>query len=166
MLNMKEIKKYKETIATFLIGAPASGKSTWVEKNQKSEIIISRDNLVDRYRKGTDMSYSDTFKDTSFQTKVNIALTKLISDTIKSQKSFIVDMTNMTKQSRSKILNQLPPIYTTKAVIFEVSRTELNKRLKKREEETGKKVGEDIVDNMLKSYQEPTKDEFDLIFKN
>lgn len=163
---MKEIKEYKEAIATFLIGPPASGKSTWREKNQKSEVIISRDDLVDQFRKGTNMSYADTFKDSSFQAKVNVALEKLISDTIRSQKSFIVDMTNMTKGGRAKILNRLPSIYLTKAVIFEVSRSELSRRLRKREEETGKRVGEDIVDNMINSYQKPTEDEFDLITKN
>jgi predicted kinase len=82
---MKKIKEYKEAIATFLIGPPASGKSTWREKNQKSEIIISRDDLVDQLRKGTNMSYADTFKDSSFQAKVNIALEKLISDTIRNK---------------------------------------------------------------------------------
>lgn len=164
---MKEIKEYKEALATFLIGPPASGKSTWREKNQRKEdVIISRDDIVDSLRKGTGMSYADTFKDSSFQSKVNSALEKLISDTIRSQKSFIVDMTNMTKGGRAKILNRLPHIYLTKAVIFNVSRSELSRRLKKREEETGKRVGEDIVDNMIKSYQEPTKEEFDIIHKN
>lgn len=163
---MRVIKEYKEAIATFLIGPPGSGKSTWREKNQRDEIIISRDDLVDKFRKGTNMSYADTFKDSSFQAKVNVALKKIISDTIRSQKSFIVDMTNMTKVGRAKILNRLPSIYITKAVIFEVNRSELSRRLKKREEETGKSVGEDIVDNMLKSYQKPTEDEFDLIIKN
>lgn len=163
---MKEIKTFKDKRATFLIGPPASGKSTWVEKNRKDEIIISRDDLVDQFRKGTHMSYSDTFKDSSFQSRVNAALEKLISDTIKGQKNFIVDMTNMTVINRAKILNRLPLNYFKRGVVFSPSRSELSRRLKKRELETGKRVGEDIVDQMLKSYQKPTNDEFDEIVFN
>ena len=69
----------------------------------------------------------------------------------------------MTIAGRNKILKRLSKNYTTKAVVFNVSRAELSKRLKKRELETGKRVGEDVVDRMLDSYQKPTRNEFDEI---
>lgn len=48
---IKEEIEYKPEI-TFLIGPPASGKSTWREKNQKNAIVISRDDIVDELRAG------------------------------------------------------------------------------------------------------------------
>jgi len=160
---MKELNTFKNKTATFLIGPPASGKSTWREKNENGETVICRDDIVDELRKGTGMSYADTFKDSVFQGHVNTKLESLISNTIKREQDFIVDMTNMTVKGRSKILNRLPSNYEKIAVVFSVSRSELSRRLKKREDETGKRVGENIVDDMLKSYQPPTKNEFDKI---
>lgn len=148
---------------TFLIGPPASGKSTWGSNNAGGCIIISRDNIVDEIRKGTGMSYADTFKNNEFQNKVNKILNDHINNTIKSGKDIVVDMTNMSKKSRNKILSKIPKNYTKNAVVFNVSRDELIQRLKKREDETGKHVGINIVDNMISNFEIPTKDEFDNI---
>lgn len=151
-------------IVTWLVGPPASGKSTWIESNSKGETIISRDDLVDKLRKGTGMSYSDTFKDSAFQSNVNRELDYSIEKAINSGKDIIVDMTNMTVKSRSKIMRLLPDNYIKRAVIFDTPKSEILRRLKKREEETGKKVGIDIVFSMIRTYQEPTSAEgFDSI---
>ena len=148
---------------TFLIGPPASGKSTWTSKYGNGAIVISRDDIVDRLRKGTGMSYSDTFSDSGFQSKVNSELQSHINSTLQSGKNIIVDMTNMSKSSRHKLLSRVPQNYTKNAVVFNVSRNELIKRLANREAETGKKVGMHIVDSMIASYQAPDKTEFDNI---
>lgn len=162
MLIENNIKSNNLTI-TFLIGPPASGKSTWTSKYGKDSIVISRDDIVDRLRQGTNMSYSDTFRNNEFQKKVNIELQNHISNTLNSNKNIIVDMTNMSKKSRTAILSRVPKEYTKNAVVFNVDREELIKRLKKIEMETGKKVGIDIVDNMINSFEMPDYNEFDNI---
>lgn len=146
---------------TFLIGPPASGKSTWVSKYGKNAAIISRDDLVDKMRKSYGWTYSQSFQYPDFQEKVNTELKRHIDSVLKSGKDIIVDMTNMTKKSRSNILKKVPSNYIKNAVVFKVGRDELIKRLNKRKSETGKDVPLDVVDKMIKMFQMPTTDEFD-----
>jgi tRNA nucleotidyltransferase/poly(A) polymerase/predicted kinase len=163
-----ETKNYlKESVGgptiTFLVGPPASGKSTWVSKNRKNAIIISRDDLVDKMRTPYGWSYSQSFQYPEFQEKVNTELKRHIASSLKSGKDIIVDMTNMTKKSRSNILKKVPNNYTKNAVVFNVSRSALITRLEKRKKETGKDIPLDVVDRMIKMFQMPTADEFDNI---
>lgn len=157
-----EIDSNRPTI-TFLIGPPAAGKSTWVEKNGKDSMIISRDDIVDRLRQGTGMSYGDTFKNKKFQDAVNLELNNHIDNCLKSNKNIIVDMTNMSKRSRSFILSKVPEQYIKNAVVFFIHRDELIRRLKKRQKETGKEIGIDVLNKMINSFEIPTEDEFDNI---
>jgi predicted kinase len=150
-------------VITFLIGPPASGKSTWVSSNKKNSIIISRDDIVDKMRIPYGWSYAETFNHWEFQKKVNEVLKNNINNALKSGKNIIVDMTNMSKKSRSIILNKVPKEYVKNAVVFNVGKDELIKRLNKRERETGKYVSMDVVDKMIKSYEAPTHNEFDNI---
>lgn len=150
-------------VITFLIGPPASGKSTWVSKNRKNAIVISRDDIVDKLRKPYGWSYNETFNHPEFQEKVNIELKNTIDAALSTKSDIIVDMTNMNRKSRSFILRKVPDFYTKNAVVFNVSKSELLNRLKKRREETGKDVPLDVVDRMLDSFEAPTKSEFDNI---
>ena len=164
---MKNLQTFNEFLTestttptiTWLVGPPASGKSTWQESNAKGSFVISRDDLVDELRKGTGMSYSDTFNDSSFQNRVNQALENRIKKGLSVSTNVVVDMTNMTVKSRERLMLRVPLHWKKVAVVFETPRSEILKRLKKREEETGKKVGIDIVDRMIKSYEKPTKSE-------
>jgi predicted kinase len=144
---------------TILVGPPASGKSTWKAENAKNAITISRDDIVDELRKGTGMTYAETFSNKEFQSKVNMELENHINKTMNSRKDIVVDMTNMTVSSRKKILSKVPFGYTKNVVVFKTSRAEILKRLEKREKETGKHVGINIVDDMINKYEEPTKEE-------
>jgi alpha-D-ribose 1-methylphosphonate 5-phosphate C-P lyase len=72
----------------------------------------------------------------------------------------------MNKRSRSFILNKVPDIYTKNAVVFNVPKPELLRRLKKREMETGKSIPLHVVDSFIDSYEKPTNSEFDNIIYN
>ena len=157
------MKKNKKPTITFLIGPPASGKSTWVQQNAKNSIIISRDDIVDKLRKPLGISYRDTFKDNNFQSEVNQKLKEHINNTLNSGKDIIVDMTNMSKKSRSNILSKVPENYTKNAIVFKGTRDELIKRLNKRKEETGKDVGINIFNDMISKFEMPDNNEFDNI---
>lgn len=159
---LNENKDFEKEII-FLIGPPACGKSTWTEKNAKDYKIISRDNLIDKLRVGTGMSYSDTFQNSQFQNKVNSEFKKDVSDSLQNNKKIVVDMTNMSKKSRSNILNKLDDSWHKVGVAFEIPKTEVFKRLEKREKETGKKVGVEIVERFISSYEPPDKTEFNKI---
>jgi predicted kinase len=151
---------------TFLVGPPASGKSTWVSKNSGDATIISRDDILDKLRKDYNLSYVESFSNQELQNKVNSELNNHIAKSLKSIKDIIVDMTNMNKRSRSFILNKVPDIYTKNAVVFNVPKPELLRRLKKREMETGKSVPLHVVDSFIDSYEKPTNSEFDNIIYN
>jgi len=157
--------KLRPTI-TFLVGPPASGKSTWVSKNSGDATIISRDDILDKLRKDYNLSYVESFSNQELQNKVNSELNNHIAKSLKSIKDIIVDMTNMNKRSRSFILNKVPDIYTKNAVVFNVPKPELLRRLKKREMETGKSIPINVVDNFINSYERPTNSEFDNIIYN
>lgn len=148
---------------TFLIGPPASGKSTWVSAHAKGAKILSRDEIVDSIRKPLGLSYSDTFKDSTLQDKVNHILEVHTRYLLKLGKDIVVDMTNMSKEYRHKILSIVPSQYTKNAVIFNVSRSELQRRLDNREKETGKHVPPEVVDAMIANYEKPDSSEFDNI---
>jgi hypothetical protein len=151
---------------TFLVGPPASGKSTWVSKNSGDATIISRDDILDKLRKDYNLSYVESFSNQELQNKVNSELNNHIAKSLKSIKDIIVDMTNMNKRSRSFILNKVPDIYTKNAVVFNVPKPELLRRLKKREMETGKSIPLHVVDSFIDSYEKPTNSEFDNIIYN
>jgi predicted kinase len=157
--------KLRPTI-TFLVGPPASGKSTWVSKNSGDATIISRDDILDKLRKDYNLSYVESFSNQELQNKVNSELNNHIAKSLKSIKDIIVDMTNMNKRSRSFILNKVPDIYTKNAVVFNVPKPELLRRLKKREMETGKSIPLHVVDSFIYSYEKPTNSEFDNIIYN
>jgi|694.fasta_scaffold28556_13 predicted kinase len=157
--------KLRPTI-TFLVGPPASGKSTWVSKNSGDATIISRDDILDKLRKDYNLSYVESFSNQELQNKVNSELNNHIAKSLKSIKDIIVDMTNMNKRSRSFILNKVPDIYTKNAVVFNVPKPELLRRLKKREMETGKSIPLHVVDSFIDSYEKPTNSEFDNIIYN
>jgi tRNA uridine 5-carbamoylmethylation protein Kti12 len=106
------------------------------------------------------MSYSDTFKDKLFQSKVNTQLEREIDNAFRSSSNIIVDMTNMSKKSRSRLLSRAGE-YKTIGVAFEVNKSTLIKRLDKRFKETGKFISIDVINNMLKNYERPDTTEFD-----
>lgn len=151
----------KNPTITFLVGPPASGKSTWVEKHGNNSIIISRDDIVDELRKPLNISYGDSFKNNDLQSNVNEKFKEHVNNALTSGKNIIVDMTNMSKSSRLKILSKVPKNYIKNAVVFMVDRNELIKRLQKRKEETGKEVSINVVDNMISRFEMPDNHEFD-----
>ena len=101
-------------------------------------------------------SYSEAFRNKDLQKRVDKELESHLSHTLKSGRDIVIDMTNMSIKRRKSILDRTPAGYEKIAVVFSVSRAELIKRLDKREKETGKRVGINIVDDMLANYQEPS----------
>ena len=143
-----------------MIGVPASGKSTWVEKNKGNALVISTDNLIEMYAAKNSKTYNEVFKD-----QIKLA-TKLAIEHAEAAfatgQDVIWDQTNVTRKSRSSKLAMVPDYYEKIAVVFTIpDRQELQRRLANR---PGKIIPQNIVMAMASSLEQPGVDEgFDKI---
>lgn len=153
-----------------LVGAPGSGKSTWIDQFVSSSedgwVVLSTDKYIEDWAVARGMSYAEAFVHPKFsfkkdaQAKINIGLRQALN---KGQ-NIIWDQTNMTANTRRKKLGQIPDVYETAAIAFEIDREELTRRGEKRKGETGKTVPLKVIDDMIASYEQPSKSEgFDTV---
>jgi len=159
---MKIIEMLNTPKFVMLIGAPGSGKSTWIDDFVSSSpdawVVLSTDAIIEKYADDKNVTYAEAFAALPFkkvQSKFNIQA----KDAFKNQYNVIWDQTNMTVKSRKKKLSQVPDNYETAAITFEIDREELRRRGEQRKGETGKEVPEKIIDQMIDSYVRPTKAE-------
>lgn len=149
-----------------LIGPPGSGKSTWRAKYLANAVrastVVSSDDLIDEFAEQHGVTYSKAFHMVNMKDivrRVNMQL----SDAIREGQDIIVDRTNMTAGGRRKVLSQTGNRYKKVAVVFNVPRDELNRRLDARRIATGKGIPAHVVDDMLASFVAPEIGEFDEI---
>jgi len=136
-----------------MVGAPGSGKSTWVEDHlalfPKTK-VISRDAIILELAKTSD--YNKAWKMVD-QKEVDKILKQRFNE-VNGKDSFIIDMTNMSVKSRSKWLNQIDKkIYSLTCTVFELSKEQLMERNSQR---NGKNLAEEVIDRMLAAYERPT----------
>lgn len=156
-----------------LIGLAGSGKSTWRNtfvKNFPNFQTFSTDDKIDAWGNDNNMNYSQAWKAISESTDPEISMKHFeeemflgIKEALEQRKNVIIDRTNMSVKTRKKFLDMVPKIYNRTAIVFNIPTDELQKRLKKREEETGKSIPSFVLASMSKAYQEPTSEEFDKI---
>ena len=138
-----------------LIGVPASGKSTWVEKNKGDALVISTDNLIEIYAADNGKTYNDVFKE-----QIKIA-TKIAMEHAEAAfaagQDVIWDQTNITKKSRKGKLAMVPEHYRKTAVFFATPlEEEWQRRLNGRQ---GKSIPAHILDSMVEMLEMPEQDE-------
>ncbi len=145
---------------SILVGLPAWGKSTWVEKYQTDEVWISSDNLIEAFAKEQGKTYSDVFD--QYSPSANTQVFEDAQKAIDANQSVIWDQTNLSIRKRSQILNLFPENYTREAIVF--GRPEEEEWIKRLASRPGKKIPEDVIRVMLAAYQYPTLEEgFDFI---
>jgi predicted kinase len=149
-----------------LVGPPASGKSTWRAQHMaatpRPTIIISSDDYIDALAATLETTYAEAFKQADMK-EIERVIRNQFEEAIKRGDNIIVDRTNMRVKSRRKFLSSVPKTYRKIAVVFSVSRDLLDRRLADRAAATGKNIPKDVVDGMIKSYEEPTSSEFNRI---
>lgn len=136
-----------------LIGPPLCGKTTWFNKNFKDKAVtlISRDAIVMELS-GTD-NYNYAFN-TVDQRKVNQELERRIEKAVENKQNVVVDMTNLTSKRRKSTLSYFTDDYNKIAVIFPMlTEEEFKLRNKKREQEENKTIPDNVIRNMIASYQ-------------
>jgi len=139
-----------------LIGVPGAGKSTWI-KDQIWALglnIVSTDVWVEDYAKRMGKTYSEVFEE------YMPTATKFMEEHIvfcrKNNLDVIWDQTNMSAKSRAKKLAKFPS-YEKIAVVFRTpEKEELDRRLANR---PGKFISENVINNMINSYDEPNEKE-------
>lgn len=140
-----------------MVGLPGAGKST--VSNQLLQdipdlVIVSSDMFIEQYAKEHNKTYQSVYFELG--DKPEKWMKQQIQDMIKNGKAFIWDQTNVFATSRKKKITMLrQKKYDVVAIVVEVAPEELNQRLKNREVETGKKVPEKIITNMLENYTRP-----------
>jgi len=146
--------------AYMLIGLPGSGKSTWIKNNNKmlgNFAIISTDDFIEKRATFLGKTYSEVFS-----SEIKAATQQMqqdLQDAIRDKKNIIFDQTNLTVKTRRGKLSQLPKNYARIAVLFEIDENELENRLNRRGQETGKVIGQKIVDDMRSRYEPPSLSE-------
>jgi len=148
----------------FLVGAPASGKTTWREQYASHAVvnpttIISSDDIIEAWAAEQGLSYTEAFSKVSFS-KIEVEMETLLQRAVAQNADIIIDRTNMKRKSRNQFHKLIPDTYRREAVVFRVPLEELNRRLQTRAEITGKVIPEDVVSGMLANYAPPGLDEF------
>lgn len=139
-----------------LVGVPASGKSTWVSKQPwaKDCVYVSTDQYVEEYAKSIGKTYNEVFTEI-----MPTAVKNMTRDVINARNQnldIIWDQTSTSVNSRRKKFNMLPE-YHAIAVVFKTPPSEEHtRRLNSR---PGKSIPINIVTQMIKSFEMPTKEE-------
>ena len=142
---------------TVLVGPPRAGKSTWTSKHLGNAVHVSRDDLVMQFGKGD--TYSDKWNslDDEDQKFIDKTLHARFFEAKKAKNNIVVDMTNMSKKSRRKWINDLKG-YKKKAVVFLTSSQTLMSRNTK-----DKFIPEMVITGMMQRFCMPDYTEFDEI---
>jgi heterogeneous nuclear ribonucleoprotein U-like protein 1 len=158
-MKLEDVKTGPEIIV--MVGLPGSGKSTWSDNmlanSPDSYVVVSSDDELERMADHEGISYGEAHKK-YIGKAVSISKQKF-REAVNKGENIIWDQVNLSPKKRRSILNQVPASYKKTAVAFEVTASELNQRLAKREQETGKHIPPHVMKNMAKTYRPPTKEE-------
>lgn len=147
---------------TLLVGVPASGKSTWYDKNKTAEsVVISTDNIIEFMGSLFGFTYDQIFND-SIKLAEKI-MWKRLEWNAERGNPVVIDRTNLSVKSRKNFIDYLKPYgYEFEAVVFpfpgtdEFPEAEWFRRLDSRQ---GKTIPNAVLASMVNSAQMPTEEE-------
>jgi predicted kinase len=142
-----------------LVGVPGSGKTTWFKNQEWTNecYYISTDKHVEAYAEAHGKTYSEVFAD-----YMPTAVENMTEEVVRARDAgidIIWDQTSTTIASRIKKFKMLPDYYKIAVVFKTPERTDLDKRLKERADQTGKVIPKSVVTMMIEYWEEPTKEE-------
>lgn len=145
-----------------LVGPPAAGKTTWIQKEFQGEIFtVSSDDIIQEIADEEDSTYDEVFA------KYAKVAEKMMWEDFDhlvggDYTPIIVDRTNMSVKSRRKFFERLRNFhkghgYKLHAVVFpKPEEAEYERRLNGR---PGKTIPEAVINGMLASFEMPTESE-------
>lgn len=137
-----------------IVGAPASGKSTWSKAfaQKVGAVYVSTDELRAKLGKGEG--------DQSINAQVFAVATQKVQRSLAQGKHVVVDATNIDRGARRTFIKPAEEHGAYKiAVAFEVSREELLRR----DAERARHVGQEVIDRYINDYRRPDETEFDKV---
>lgn len=147
-----------------LIGPPLSGKDTYLRTINFIDFdVISRDDILMSLHGNND--YSEAFNKVD-QKVVDKILVDELQDCIENKRNVIINMTNLSKKSRRRILTKFPSLeYERIAITFpKLSLDEYSKRNFIRHKEQNKFIPMNVIRQMVSNWEEVTYNEgFDKI---
>jgi len=146
-----------------MVGLPASGKSTFIEEMCKMDpnaYVYSTDNIIEDAAKRLGKTYDQVWKKhiKGAQAEADIWL----DEATKNDLNIIWDQTNLSVKKRRGIIDKMVrKNYQIECIAFRMPEsvddiTEWNRRLHSRK---GKSIPDFVIQNMVKTYVEPTLDE-------
>jgi tRNA uridine 5-carbamoylmethylation protein Kti12 len=158
------VEKLKTIIV--MIGAPGSGKTTFIKNNLlnsgKKYVIISTDDLIEAEADRIGKTYSEVWK--TFFKRAEKQAGRTFKEAIKNGDDIIYDQTNWSSLKRKGLLQSVGKDYYKIAVYFTIPLDVLQDRVKKRGDATGKKIPPNVVESMYNKLDEPhTEEGFDEI---
>jgi len=157
-----------KNIMIMMIGHPGSGKSTWANKFvvEQSHIfnLISTDNIFDKivpaqYREQKVDAY-DKYKDQVFS-----EYHAQIETSVKESQNVILDRAYASDNKRQYALDFFHPEYLKVAIHVTTDQNACLKRVKKREDQTGRKLDQEFFDKVVNNHEAPSFSQFDIIIK-
>lgn len=144
-------------ICYFLMGLPGSGKSVLVDKlfkENSNTVILSMDTIIEDYAKTQNKTYREVWAE--YIKTAETIFEKRLVDAISQKKDIIWDQTNLHAESRSpKIQRLLDNHYEVEALALELSDIEWKSRIQHREQNGGKTIKPEVLEDMKKSYESP-----------
>lgn len=162
-----ELARLPFPLYVMFVGLVGCGKSTIVKglTEWRRFVVLSTDNLIDRYAEKHGITYSQAFKKVN-QKDVKREYNAALARALEIGDSIIVDQTNLSASTRGKKLKQIPEKYTKVCIVLQLDETERQRRLKARGEATGKWIPDHVQAEQLRSYMTPSKSEgFDKIIE-
>lgn len=150
-----------------LVGPPAAGKSTWVEKEFQGEChVVSTDDIIQVIADNDGKTYNETFA--KYIKAAEAIMWQEFDRMVNGDYNpIVVDRTNMSVKSRRKFFERLRNFhkghgYKIHAVVFpKPEGEEYERRLNSR---PGKTIPEAVINGMLAAFQMPTTEEgFDTV---
>ena len=165
-----------------LIGISGSGKSTYVRDvvKETNEKVCSTDKFVEEHtmsrfdEDGVKLSYEQAFNDIQENDMFKVITKKFydeIEENIKSGDNFIIDRTNLSARARALLIKELRELgkkygkaVVITGIIFNPSTSVILERLKQRIILENKRIPDNVLDDQIKYFEVPTKDEdFDIL---
>lgn len=140
----------KKKCLYLMVGAPGSGKTTWLKKNAiaASDIVISRDEIRNRLQINNEKKVYEVW----------IAEIQHAIDNTEGPRNIYADATHLTQGSRIKLLSHLD-LTNVDCITALVIRATLVETLRRNDLRTGAaKVDRRIVRRMYNSFERPEKD--------